>query len=79
MAHFPKKIGASFTKGGASVAHFGVQLGAFSKFSSGDTAGEMEVYHPVGPGVAQGLGPALTGVAHNVEVKKMPGKSMTKD
>ena len=37
MAHFPKKIGASITKGGASVAHFGVQLGAFSKFSSGDT------------------------------------------
>ncbi len=34
------------------------------------------MYHPVGPGVAQGLGPALTGVTHNVEVKKMPGKSM---
>ncbi len=41
---FSIKIGVSFSRGGASVAHFGVQLGAFSKFSSGDTAWEGVIF-----------------------------------
>ncbi len=59
MAHFPKKTGASFTKGGASVAHFGIQLGAFSKFSSGDTAegrvtGSLSLGRTRGPAYVHG-------------------------